>query len=177
MHVWKYATQVCMYALRVEKSGEHGENAPRTHKAFSRNTWDKNSSKRCLNYGSFWPIRPFKMAPFMIFTLKCSIVLCHLTIHKHWDCSAIVKNVLSRKKKIQEQSHHQFLLLERHSAFFSPDSHIQVCKYISMNVCKNESMRVYEYIHIWVISPSHSKKLLVLVKIAILQALSFFILE
>ena len=29
--------------------------------------------------------------------------------------------------------------------------------------------------HIWVISPSHSKNMLVLVKIAILQSLSFFI--
>ena len=40
---------VVKYIIKVEKSGEHGEHAPGTIKAFPRNTQGKILSKGCLD--------------------------------------------------------------------------------------------------------------------------------
>ena len=88
--------------IRVEKSGEHGEHAPGTPKAFPRNTYDKNQSKSCFHHVclTFQAILHLKIASLMIFTLQ---YLYHCTVSSRspktmrLNCSAIDRKILSSK--------------------------------------------------------------------------------
>ena len=54
---------------------------------------------------------------------------------------------------------------------------VVLCSLIPWGSYKVKAQNFWAMVDIWVISPSHSKDMLVLVKIAILQSLSFFNLE